>query len=140
MFKGLEKFDTAAAADAGVWFQLEDPDALTPLEVDGVPVRVKMLGAEGKRWRKLQADLVYKIQQIRRQNRNRPNADLEHEATLEAYKGAILDWEGFFDDAGEAMPCSDEAKAQLLNLDWAFRQIDRFVVDRQGFLKGGSTS
>jgi hypothetical protein len=135
VFRGLEGTDTVAASEAGSWLVLRDPFTDRPIVVDGEPLRLKLAGPDSDRYQKMIDENQERLGKARSLS---PTGRVETEAlnriTAETMAQMVLDWSGFRDDAGTAMPCTPDNVERLFRYRPRLRmQAFAFVTDIANF-------
>lgn len=135
------EIDTATLADAGMWCAMVHPATGAPLSCGGAPVRVRVLGTDGLRFRALRR--AFAARNAERlmaagggeagEGEKRAALELELEAELAA--AATLGWENLRRPDGEAYPFSTEnARRLYLDRSWILDQVSGFIAERANFL------
>lgn len=133
--------DTSSLADEGMWCRLRHPVDGAPLSARGQPVRVRLLGIDGERFRALQRRVAARRADLLLRSRGRPDAEAEEELDLDLLAHATLGWENVLLPGGEAFAFSvDNARRLYAERPWIAEQVNRFIADRANFLKASGTS
>jgi predicted glycosyl hydrolase (DUF1957 family) len=133
----LGNLDFSKQAEEGAWLHLEHPTTGDPLETEGSPVRVLLLGRDSAAYRKA----AHKAQDARLKAAARGaagarglTAEVLERESIRVLAACVVDWEGIVVD-GEALEYSHAAAVELLErFDWIKQQVDAFVEDRANFL------
>lgn len=128
-------FDTTTLADEGVWCTLRHPVTGEPLLAEGQPVRIRLLGCDGERFRALRRRLAARRREalLRQDGKIDPELDAELEHELAA--AATLDWENLRLPDGTALDCTpDHVKRLYRERVWVLEQVLAFIAGRANFL------
>lgn len=141
MTDSVFELDTSSLADEGVWCRLAHPVDGAPLSARGQPVRVRLLGIDGERFRAVQRRVAGKRADLLLRSRGRPDPEAEAELDLELLAQATLGWENVLLPGGEAFAFSvDNARRLYAERPWIAEQVNRFIADRANFLKASGTN
>lgn len=131
--------DTLALSDEGVWCPLRHPVTGAPLVTAGGPVRLRLLGVDGRRFQAVRLGLAAR----RRQGllAGEPAEALEAGLELELAVQVTLGWENVLTPDGRPLAFGPEAARKLYgDCRWVLEQAAAFVGDRANFLKASGRS
>ncbi|GAB4182148.1 MAG: hypothetical protein OHK0024_21440 [Thalassobaculales bacterium] len=127
--------DTVTLADEGVWMTLEHPVTGEALLHQGRPVRLKVLGGDGRRFEKISAELETLQRDLMVKARGRVHAAKTRQITRQGVARAIIDWENVTLPGGEPLSLTEANALRLCTeLPWLYDQVDRFISDRAHFM------
>lgn len=131
--------DTTALSEAGAWCGLRHPGTGQPLTSGGQPVRIRLAGPDGARFRaarrQLRDALLERLASARDRNDSAALAELEAEAEREMAAALTLEWENIRLPDGSALPCSAENARRLYrDLPWLLAQVGGFAAERANFI------
>lgn len=136
--------DTTALSEAGAWCPLRHPASGQPLTSDGEPVRVRLAGPDGTRFRtarrQVREALMERLAAARERGDAAALAQLEAEAEIEMAAALTLDWENVRLPSGERFACSpDNARRLYRDLPWLLAQVGGFAAERANFITASGT-
>ena len=131
--------DSSTLSEVGAWCALCHPASGQPLMSDGLPVRVRVAGPDGARFRSARRQvrdaLLERLAAARERADTAALAELEAEAEREMAAALTLDWENVRLPTGEAFPCSpDNARRLFRDLPWLLAQVGGFAAERANFI------
>lgn len=135
----LSKLNFAEATNDPKWVTLYNKMTGEELKTeDGKPIRIKVLGAQSRKFREAYNEQTRKAQARRVplpdtiENRERNSAELLASATVE--------WEGIIWE-GAPLECTRENAEMLYRtLGWIREQVDNFVADEKNYWTGPKKS
>ncbi len=127
--------DTATLADEGVWCTLRHPVSGEALLAEGRPVRLRLLGCDGERFRSLRHRLAARRREVLLQHEGRADPEFDAGLERELAVAATLDWDNMRLPDGTALPCTaDHARRLYSERMWVLQQVLAFIADRANFL------
>lgn len=124
-------------APEGAVLAIKHPITREPLEIDGVPVTVTMVGPDSAEWRAVQRSIVDR--RLKDRKASVSAEEIEAEA-IRALAACIKAWTGMRLN-GVDLECNEANKTMVLvKLPHFRRQIDEFLAHSENFLKASAQS
>jgi len=127
--------DTVTLADEGVWMNLEHPTTAEELQLNDLPVRVKVLGADGPRATKIQQAAAEKVEKEKLRNRGRRNMEFETLVYKDMMARIVIDLDNVVGPDGPIEYSLAAVKELFDKAPWIFEQTLAFFMARSNFLK-----
>jgi len=128
----LSNLNTTDSGDTGAKLHLRHPGTDELLYADDAetkPVEIKLCGSDSKRFRKINAQLVRRMQGKKKQT----NDDVENGVT-EQLVGVTLGWQNLIMNGQEQVFDQETATNIYNEYRWIREQVAAFVADRSNFL------
>lgn len=128
----LKNLNTTTSGETGAWLHLRHPstdELLFSDDKEKKPMRIELCGADSKRFRKINAQLVRKMQGKKKQTSD----DIEDGVT-EQLVGVTLGWQNIIMDGKEVIFDQLAANDIYSEYRWIREQVAAFVSDRSNFL------
>ena len=122
--------------EEGVKLQLRHPatdELLFADDKEKRPMQIELAGSDSKRFRKINAQLVRRMQGKKKQS----TEDVENGVT-EQLVGVTLSWSNIMMDGKELLFDVDTAKDLYNGQRWIREQVAEFISDRSNFLTNAS--
>lgn len=130
----LSKFNIEVMAEKGADMLLEHPATGEPIEENGEPVIITLLGTDSKAWREKNREFQRKrIAAMTRNRKKTIDYTVSDEDACELLAACTKGWSGI-DKDGEPLEFSTDAAYELyLDNVWIREQVDAFIGDRANF-------
>lgn len=137
----LAKLDLAANAEQGATVHLRNPLTNEPLMLDGEPVTISVLGADGETFRRARASAQFALAATGLGTSEAARSTSNYRAAVEEQASNVLaavttGWERIKVD-GEMWTFNEDAARHLYDrFEWIRQQVDEAVNDRRRFYQG----
>lgn len=130
----LSKFNVSVMAEKGADLLLEHPATGEPIEENGEPVIITLLGTDSKAYREKNRDFQReRIAQMARNRKKTIDYTVSDEDACELLAACTKGWSGIERD-GKPLEFSNEAAFDLyMEYGWIREQVDLFIGDRANF-------
>lgn len=135
----LSTLKQAVAQDEeGAVITIEGKDGEEYTAADGSPMTITVVGSESKR---IRAVVDRQTKRVFRQQRRQVTPELLRANRIELAAAAVTAWHGVEDDDGNAIPCTPENVAEVLNAaDHVLEQVEAGVRRHASFFSNSSAS
>lgn len=136
----LDALETKTLSEAGVEVTIRRLDNGQPLiDRNGHPVKIRVLGPDSERYRRLTRDQVRK--RLSAAAAGEKFDDTSDEDALEILVACTCGWSGIYSPDGNPVSLNAESVRALYTQFPAIRdQVDRFITNRVNFIKASSAA